>query len=132
MNIVYKINPQLNGHEVAAVYDDSGLRRPTDDLERIRTMIDHSNLVLAAYDNDQLIAVSRSITDFSFCCYLSDLAVTKKYQRLGIGKELMRRTKEYLGDKVMLLLLATPEAMEYYPQTGFEKVDNGWILKRLN
>jgi len=74
--------------------------------------------------------MARSVTDFSFCCYLSDLAVRKEYQKLGIGKELIRITKEKIGESVMLLLLSTPLAMGFYPKVGFEKVENGFIIKR--
>lgn len=130
MHIQYHVNESLDPAEVAALFADSGLNRPVNDLERIGKMLDHANLVLTARDGAKLVGVSRSLTDFSYCCYLSDLAVAKAYQKLGIGQELIRRTQEYLGDEVMILLLAAPQAREYYPHIGFTRNDDAWFLPR--
>jgi predicted N-acetyltransferase YhbS len=91
-------------------------------------MYANSNLVITAWDNDLLVGISRSLSDFCFCCYLSDLAVRKEYQKLGIGKKMISLTKEKIGEQCMLLLLSAPTAMEYYPKIGFEKVNNGFII----
>jgi ribosomal protein S18 acetylase RimI-like enzyme len=130
MHIQYHVNESLDPAEVAALYADSGLIRPVHDLERIGKMLDHANLILTARDGAKLVGVSRSLTDFSYCCYLSDLAVAKAYQKLGIGQELIRRTQEYLGEEVMILLLAAPQARDYYPHIGFTKNDDAWFLPR--
>lgn len=130
MHIQYHVNESLDPAEVAALYADSGLNRPVNDLERIGKMLTHANLVLTARDGAKLVGVSRSLTDFSYCCYLSDLAVANAYQKTGIGQELIRRTQEYLGDEVMILLLAAPQAREYYPHIGFTKNDDAWFLPR--
>lgn len=113
------------------VYDSSGINRPTFDKERIAKMYANSNLVITAWDNELLVGISRSLSDFCFCCYLSDLAVRKEYQKLGIGKKMISLTKEKIGEQCMLLLLSAPTAMEYYPKIGFEKVNNGFIINRL-
>jgi predicted N-acetyltransferase YhbS len=76
------------------------------------------------------IGVCRALTDFSYCCYLSDLAVDAQYQNQGIGKAMIEITKEAIGDEVALILLAAPNAMDYYPKIGFEKLENGFIIKR--
>ncbi len=128
--ISYKINHPLKTQDIIDVFDSSSIIRPTQEPQRIEKMFANSNLTISAWDGDKLVGISRSVTDFSFCCYLSDLAVRKEYQKLGIGKELIRITKENIGESVMLLLLSTPRAMEYYPKVGFEKVENGFIIKR--
>jgi len=128
--ITYRINVPLQAAQVAALYNDAGLLRPTNNLERMEKMVRNANLVVSAWHNDELVGVSRALADFSFCCYLSDLAVKKSYQHLGIGKELVRLTKEQAGEESMLLLLSVPTAMEYYPKIGMEKVENGFIIKR--
>jgi ribosomal protein S18 acetylase RimI-like enzyme len=128
--ITYKINVPLKARDIIDVFDSSGIIRPTKEPKRIKKMFANSNLITSAWDKDKLVGISRSVTDFSFCCYLSDLAVRKEYQKLGIGKELVRITQENIGESVMLLLLSAPPAMEYYPNIGFEKVTNGFIIKR--
>ena len=92
-----------------------------DDLPRLEKMLAHANLVIGAYRDGRLVGIARALTDFSFCCYLSDLAVAKESQNSGIGRELIRRVKERVGDQSMLLLLSAPEAMGYYPKAGSRK-----------
>ena len=131
MHLSYHINKPVEAGAVADLFRDSGIRRPVDDISRIEKMIENANLIVTAWDGDKLVGICRCLTDFAYCCYLSDLAVASQHQRRGIGKELIARTKEYLGDNVMILLLAAPEARDYYGPVGFAKVDNGWIIKRL-
>jgi len=132
MSITYTIEPDLPAKEYIDVLDKSGLgiRRPVDDPDRIQRMIDCAGIVLCARDDSKLVGVARSVTDFSYCCYLSDLAVDKTYQGRGIGRELIARTQEIIGEESMLLLMEAPTAMGYYSHVGFEKVDNAWILPR--
>jgi N-acetylglutamate synthase-like GNAT family acetyltransferase len=132
MEIAYKFDTIPNTADIIELYNNSGLIRPTTDKERISKMYAHSNLIVTAWDNDKLVGISRSLTDFCYCCYLSDLAVSKEYQHCGIGKKLIELTKAHIGDQVMLLLLSVDTAMDYYPKVGFQKVENGFIMKRKN
>jgi predicted N-acetyltransferase YhbS len=129
-DIEYRQNVPLNAAEVAALFDDSGIRRPTHDLARIERMFANANLVFSAWDQGKLVGVCRALTDFSYCCYLSDLAVARAYQKHGIGRELIACVKAAIGEEVALILLSAPEAMGYYPKVGFEKVGNGFVIKR--
>lgn len=129
-DIVFKINEPLETADIIAVFDSSGISRPTSDSERIATMFKHGNLIISAWHESELIGVARALTDFAYCCYLSDLAVKKAYQNHGIGRKLIEITKKQLGDGVMLLLLSAPNAMDYYPKLGFQDVSNGFIIKR--
>ena len=130
MALAYKIEKNVAAVEVATVFRAARLRRPTDNLERISRMVHHANLVVCARDDGRLIGVARSLTDFAYCCYLSDLAVDPAYQHKGVGKELVRLTREAIGPESMLLLLAAPSAEGYYPHLGFKKVENAWMLDR--
>ena len=114
------------------LYSSSGINRPTADSERISRMYANSNLVVTAWDKDKLVGISRSLTDFCYCCYLADLAVREEYKHKGIGKKMIEITKAIVGEQSMLLLLAAPSAIEYYPKVGLEKVDNGFIIKRIS
>jgi predicted N-acetyltransferase YhbS len=129
-HLTYRVNSQLDAAEVAELLRDSGINRPVDDLPRIEKMIENANLIVTAWDGARLVGISRSLTDFSYCLYLSDLAVAKAYQKQGIGRELIRHTQECVGDQVMILLLAAPAAKDYYAPLGFDRVDNGWIIPR--
>jgi GNAT superfamily N-acetyltransferase len=128
--ISYVNEPFVSAAQLAELFRASGIRRPVDDLPRLQKMLVHANLLIGAYADGRLVGIARALTDFSYCCYLSDLAVAKDYQRYGIGRELVARVKRRIGDQSMLLLLSSPEAMSYYPRIGLEEVKNGWIIKR--
>ena len=130
MQITYKLDLKPETEMIIELYNSSGINRPTADYERISNMYANSNLIITAWHEDKLVGISRSLTDFCYCCYLSDLAVRQEYKCSGIGKKLIELTKEIVGDQTMVLLLAAPAAMEYYPKVGFQKVENGFIIKR--
>ncbi len=131
MEIVYKYDVIPEVEMIIDVFNSSSIKRPTDDKERIKKMFTNSNLIVTAWDDKKLVGIARSLTDFCYCCYLSDLAVRKEYQNNGIGKKLIELTKEKIGDQSMLLLLSALNAMEYYPKIGFKKADNAFIIPRI-
>jgi len=134
MKIAYTNEDSLDAEEFIDVLKRSGLaeRRPVDEPDRIRIMVDNADLVVCAWDETgRLVGVARSVTDFAYCCYLSDLAVDQNFQRAGIGRELLARTKEASGgDKISMLLLSAPDGMDYYPRIGLEKFENCFGLRR--
>ena len=130
MDITYRYDIVPTPDQVIALYEDSGLPRPTTDKQRIRKMYEHSNLIVTAWDKTKLVGVSRSITDWAWSCYLADLAVSPEYKKSGIGKKLIELTKEKVGDQVMILLLSVPTAMTYYPKVGFTKEDRAFAIFR--
>ena len=130
MELTYRIDITPDTDQIIDVYNSSGINRPTVDKERIKKMYDNSNLIVTAWDNDKLVGISRSLTDYCYCCYLSDLAVRKDCQKSGIGKKLIEITKNEIGEQTALILLSAPIAMDYYPKVGFQKIDNAFLIKR--
>lgn len=129
--IEYKHDFPLNPVQVARVLDASGIKRPTHDIARITRMFSAPCLTISAWHGESLIGVCRALTDFSYCCYLSDLAVDRAYQHQGIGARMIQELRTRLNsDEVSLILLSAPEAMDYYPKLGFTKIDNGFLIRR--
>ena len=130
MSIRYESTRKIGEEEFVDLLKRSTLaeRRPVDDPKCIRAMIAHSNLLCTAWDGEKLIGVARSVTDFEFCCYLSDLAVDEAYQKKGIGAELVRLTQSRLGNRAKIILLAAPKAEGYYSKIGFDPHRSAWIL----
>lgn len=131
IEITYRVGNDLDPQDVLAVYVESGLgeRRPIGDRERFSAMVQNANLVVTAWAGPELVGIARSITDWVYVTYLADLAVKKSFQRQGIGKQLIRRTREACDEKTMLLLLAAPAAERYYPHIGFEHHSQAWLLR---
>jgi predicted N-acetyltransferase YhbS len=129
-NIEYKINAAITAEDFVSVLKASklGKRRPVEDMECMKGMVQNADLTITAWDKNKLIGIARSVTDFHYCCYLSDIAVDDEYQKTGIGKQLIRLTKKNLGAKCILILLSAPAATKYYPHIGFQKHPQSWIL----
>lgn len=105
-----------------------GERRPVDDGEVLAGMVAHADILATCWDGDLLVGIARSVTDFHYCCYLSDLAVDRAYQRQGIGKALVEMTRSRLGPRCKVILLAAPAAQSYYPHLGFRRHESAWVL----
>ena len=93
-------------------------------------MFENSDLIITAWDEDKLVGVCRTITDWVWCSYLADLAVSPDYKRSGIGKKLIGLTREKIGEQSMLLLLSVPTAMDYYPKVGFVRENRAFTIHR--
>lgn len=127
--VTYQTEPSLTVDEFIVLLVRSTLaeRRPMEDRERIEAMLRNADLILTARVEGRLVGVARAITDFVYCCYLSDLAVDESYQRQGIGKELMRQVAEAAGPQTKLILLAAPQAVDYYPKIGMFRHESCWV-----
>lgn len=127
--IDYQLEPELSADEFIDVLVRStlGERRPVDDRERIELMLRNADLIVTARSNGQLVGISRAITDFAYCTYLSDLAVDETCQKQGIGRELIERTHQAAGLKTRLILIAAPKARTYYPHIGMVPHDSCWM-----
>ena len=131
MNIELKVNQHISLQQFTDVLKSSALGDSdlVNDEEFIQGILDNSNLVVSAWDNEKLVGVARSITDFHCACYLSELAIDKDYQKLGLGKKLQQLTKQQLGPKCKLLLIATDGSNEYYERIGFKNNPRCWVLE---
>jgi ribosomal protein S18 acetylase RimI-like enzyme len=132
MNITYALEPDLAAEEFRAVLIAStlGARRPVGDLPRLDKMLRQADIVATARDGRRLVGIARAVTDFSYCCYLSDLAVDVAYQRQGIGRRLIAETRRTAGEQSNLILVAAPGAETYYPRIGMQQHHSCWRLQR--
>ena len=128
--ISYRTGNALDLDAVIELYVAStlGQRRPVDDRQCMARMIAEANLVITAWDDDLLVGIARSLTDFCYICYLADLAVRETYQRQGIGVALIRQTQAALGPQARIILLAAPAADSYYPHIGFTHHPRAWMI----
>ena len=128
--ITYRIDHRPGLEQARDLYRAStlGERRPIDDDARFQAMLEHANLVVTAWDGEQMVGISRCVTDFAWTTYLADLAVRASHQRGGIGRELVRRTQA-AAPQAKLLLLAAPAAERYYPHIGFAHFPQAWMLR---
>jgi predicted N-acetyltransferase YhbS len=128
--ITYRYGNDLNIDQVIELYRSStlGERRPVNDRDCMATMIAQANLVVTAWAGPLLVGIARSLTDFCYVGYLADLAVRQSHQRQGIGIRLIQKTREQMGPQSKLVLLAAPQAVDYYPRIGFTPHHSAWVL----
>jgi len=130
-DITYALEPALSAGEFVDILARSTLaeRRPVDRPDTIAGMLRHADLIVTARDESGLlVGISRAITDYSYCTYLSDLAVDEAFQGRGIGRELIRRTHGASGLHTTLILLAAPKAESYYPHIGMQPHHSCWRI----
>ena len=134
MSITYVRDRKISRAEFVDLLSRStlGERRPIDDDACIDAMLANANLLITAWEGERLVGVARSVTDFAYCCYLSDLAVDAQIQRAGIGRELVKLTQAALGPKAKVILLSAPKAVDYYPRIGFLRHENAYIIAAVD
>jgi len=130
--IIYRNNAKITVAQAIDLYVRStlGERRPIDNVKTFANMLTNANLIITAWDQEKLVGIARTLTDFSYVAYLADLAVDEQYQKQGIGKQLIEETKSHLDSECMIVLLAAPKANDYYQKIGFEHNPRAWTLKK--
>lgn len=132
MDIEYRINAPITTDQFIDLLARStlGERRPVQDRQCMEGMISNSNLIVTAWEAETLVGIARSVTDFHYACYLSDLAVCRSRQKRGIGRQLQIITQNQLGPRCKLILIAAPSANSYYEYIGFTNNPRCWVLER--
>jgi ribosomal protein S18 acetylase RimI-like enzyme len=132
MKIIYQVEKDLSVAEFRDVLVRStlGERRPIDDNDRLEKMCKNADIMLTARFEGKLVGVSRSLSDFTWATYLSDLAVDIEFQHLGIGKRMIAETKKLVQGK--LILLSAPAARAYYPKIGMTQFEYAFYIDNLD
>ena len=125
--IRYSEKRHLEPKAIADLYVQSGVDNPITDHERIAKMFDNSNLVISAWDGTRLVGIARALTDFAYCCYLSDLVIDQGYRGSGIGGNLVTLIQKAIGVNVSIFLVSSPSASTFYEKLGFKAISNGYI-----
>jgi GNAT superfamily N-acetyltransferase len=131
VSVSYQLEPDLSAAEFAALLTSSGLaaRRPTD-LTRLDAMLRGAQLVVTARDAGRLVGVARSITDWAYCLYCSDLCVDRAQQGRGIGKALLARTAAEASGVKTCLLLSAPDAVSFYEVAGYMRHTGAFVFAK--
>jgi len=130
MLIIYRDDADLTPEQVIALYKKSSLgeRRPVDRVDTFAGMINNADILISAWHGEKLVGVARALTDFTYVTYLADLVVDEDYQQQGIGKQLIEQTQQRTEPDCMMVLLAAPQANDYYPKLGFRHNPRAWML----
>lgn len=132
VSVTYAVETNVGIDEFRDVLTASGLgrRRPVEDAARLGAMLANANLILTARLDGKLVGIARGMTDFSFACYLSDLAVSEAVKGQGIGARLIEEMRAHLGPTVSLILSSVPEAVPFYQRIGMAALPDCFWYRR--
>ena len=129
MIITYKSNVVPPVEDIIELYSNSGPGKPVPDRDVVARIYANSSLIVTAWHDEWLVGISRALTDFNYCCYIADLAVRQQYKCLGVGRNMIEKTKKIVGEGSDLILLSAPSITKYYREIGMEKVKNGFMIR---
>lgn len=93
--------------------------------EQAQKAIENSLYIVGAYANEQLIGMGRIVGDGAVICYIQDLIVTPKSQKMGIGSMILDELVRYVeglrmeGTQMMLCLMCAKGREAFYEKHDF-------------
>lgn len=130
-NLTYSTTNTVTAEQLSQLFERAGMKRPIHDLPRLQKMLDNADITVSAWDGERLVGIARAVTDYAYCCYLSDLAVDDAYQKNGIGSKLVEEVRQVIGELCSLVLISAPGAIDYYPKIGFTLSDKAYVIPRV-
>jgi hypothetical protein len=133
LRILYAREPNPNVTEFRRVLVESrlGATRPIGDEPRLQAMLSAADLILTARlerPGSPLVGVARGVTDFVWCCYLSELAVSA--QGLGRRKGSAGGGTPAAWAGCQLDLGSVPEAVGFYERVGMARMPDAFWYRR--
>lgn len=118
MTIIYSNTHSFNQNDLEELFLsvnwESG-KYPT----KLAVAVKNYETVISAWDGDKLVGLICAMDDGIMTAYIHYLLVNPEYQRQGIGKALLEKTKEIYKDYLRVLLLAYNNAVDFYRACGF-------------
>lgn len=107
---------------------DLGSQYPKERFEeRIYKLVNNVTISLTARnENGLIVGVLFGLTDYVYWLYVTDLGVDRDYERLGIGKQLMKMAHEIAGGEkdIAVYLIANENAVPFYEKLGMKKAND--------
>ncbi len=121
--IVYRSDERLTPPEYIAFLhtSDLGSMYPRKDFdERIERLLANAQITITARDGEQLVGVCMGITDHAYFLFLTDLGVSRDYERRGIGRLLVAKAHEVAGSAkdITIVTWGNRRAMSLYAACG--------------
>lgn len=118
MKVLYKNTRDFNVEQLRdlflAVKWDSG-NYP----EKLKIAMKNSSSVYSAWDGDKLVGLANCLSDGVMTAYIHYLLVHPNYSSQGIGEKLIFLMLNEYKDYLRKILIAYPEALEFYEKSGF-------------
>lgn len=111
--------------EIMNLYTSVGWTAYTDHPDTLKKGFENSMLTLAAYEDEQLLGIIRTVGDGQTIVFIQDLLVFPEYHRKGIGSALIRAVLDRYSHvrQIKLTTDNTPETVGFYTSMGFRELD---------
>lgn len=128
--ISFQVESALSLNEFQFILENSGLsvRRPMEDPKLLERMLLGSNLLITARSDGQLVGFLRGLSDFCYRSFIADLAVSRSYQRKGIGRKLIQVARNQ-APEARIILFSAEDAAPFYKKLGFHLHERCYQLK---
>lgn len=125
--ITYQEIYQIDKSKLEKLYSSVVWSAYSKNLELLEKAVEHSLLVISAWDEDELVGLVRVIGDGLTIIYIQDILVQPNYQNEKIGTELMTKVLENYPEvrQKVLLTEEAPNVRHFYEKFGFSSCDKG-------
>ena len=110
--------------EILHLYSEVGWKAYTENMYALEQGYRNSLLVLAAYEDDELLGIIRAVGDGYTIVFIQDVLVYPDKQRKGIGTALLKSLLERYPNvrQIELVTDNTPKTIAFYKSTGFAEL----------
>jgi len=126
---MYHTNKKVDYDKLQTLFNQVGWNDKTSDINRLKAMVENSQIVVTAWDEEIIIGFARGTTDYVFNGQINNVVVDSKYRRKGIGKVLINKILDN-SKQVTYMLRGSIRNEEFYRSLGFEDGPISLVYKR--
>jgi ribosomal protein S18 acetylase RimI-like enzyme len=127
--IMYNTDKKVDYDRLKTLFNEVGWNDKTDDINRLKTMVENSQIVVTAWDEDTMVGFARCTTDYVFNGQINNVVVDSKYRKKGIGKVLIDTILDS-SKQVTYMLRGSIRNENFYRSLGFEDGPISLIYRR--
>lgn len=127
--IKYYVGKKVDYIKLIVLFNQVGWNDKTEDTNRLRKMVENSQIVVTAWDKEEMVGFARCTTDYVFNGQINNVVVDVNYREKGIGKELINKIVD-TSKLVTYILRGDIENERFYREIGFEDAPLSLVYKR--
>lgn len=127
--ISYNTEKKVDYDRLITLFNQVGWNDKTKDIDRLKAMVENSQIVITAWDEEIMIGFARCTTDYVFNGQINNVVVDLKYRRKGIGKVLINKILNS-SRQVTYILRGSITNEEFYRSLGFADGPISLVYKR--
>jgi ribosomal protein S18 acetylase RimI-like enzyme len=127
--IQYRTDKYVDYGKLIILFNQAGWNDKTRDMNRLKAMVENSQVVVTAWDGEEMVGFARCTTDFVFNGQINNVVVDPACRKKGIGRTMIDKILGSSG-KVTYILRSETESMGFYKGMGFTDDSSCMVYKR--